>query len=83
MALLPDHSRRESPSWWWFDLASHGVSTWEYIEVAVGMFDWADQMRSLETARAVPKAIERWRHDDPLHGLWAELAEMRRAENQG
>lgn len=66
MALLPDHTRRDSAVWWWLDLAVHGVSTWDYVEAAARDFGWADHVRAAATGRALPETIERWRRSDPL-----------------
>lgn len=75
MTLLPDHTRRDSPSLWRFDLITHTASTWEYLEAALAEFGWRDQVSSLESVHAVISAIEYWRTNDPLHGLLAEIQE--------
>lgn len=76
MALLPDHSRRDSPSLWRFDLITHTASAWEYLEVALDKLEWGDQLASLECALTVRSAIESWRESDPLHEFLAEAQEM-------
>lgn len=64
--LLPDHSRRDSVVWWWLELAVHGVSTWAYVETAVEMFGWGDQVHAAAREHRLPEAIERWRRIDSL-----------------
>ena len=76
MALLPDHSRRDSPSLWRFDLISHTASAWEYLEVTLHRLGWGDQLASLESAAAVRSEIKHWRDSDPLHGLLGEATEL-------
>jgi hypothetical protein len=76
MTLLPDHSRRDSPSLWRVDLITHSVSTWEYVQVALAKLEWGDQVSSLKAAREVRDAIEYWRENDPLHELLAEIQDM-------
>ncbi len=41
--VLPEHSARSSASWWWLELAIHGVSVWDYMAAAgavLGHGDW-------------------------------------------
>jgi hypothetical protein len=66
MALLPDHSRRDSVTYWWLDLAAHSVSAWEYISAAADDFGWGAQVREVAGGNALPETIERWWRDDSL-----------------
>lgn len=72
--LLPDHSSREPSSWWWFDLAAHGVSIWGYVERALPELGWAELASSLERDDGLRELIDRWRRDDPLRGFVAQFA---------
>jgi len=67
--LLPDHSGAESIIWWWFDLALHGVRTWEYVTVAAEEFGWSEEVGPVAARSGLAKAIEEWRRHEPLMAL--------------
>lgn len=69
MALLPDHSRRDSVTWWWLDLALHGVSTWDYVSAAAGEFGWTEQVDAVAGRHDLSKMVEDWRRNEPLMEL--------------
>lgn len=69
MALLPDHSRRDSLMLWWFDLALHGASTWDYVNAAATEFGWSHQVDPISSRHGLAPAIEGWRQSEPLLAL--------------
>lgn len=69
MALLPDHSRRDSAMLWWFDLAIHSASTWDYVNAAATEFGWSDQVDPIASRRGLAASIKSWRQREPLMHL--------------
>lgn len=69
MALLPDHGRHESVTWWWLDLALHGVSTWDYVNVGACEFGWTQQVDAVAGRHGLSKTVEDWRRNEPLMEL--------------
>lgn len=88
--LLPEHRRPVPLSWWWFDLASHGESAWEYVEVAIEKFGWAEalsgarpakmELPGLDERQTLRQRIDRWREGEPLLQLFGTFAELSRSE---
>jgi hypothetical protein len=67
--LLPEHSKRLSPSWWWFELAVHGVSAWDYTADAVtalGHGDWYERGAESAARATLTAAVDRWRTSDRM-----------------
>jgi len=66
--LLPCHSVRLPMSWWWLELAIHGVSTWDYL-VAAADRTWyapADQIRAIAEAQDLAASRTSWQESDAL-----------------
>jgi hypothetical protein len=66
--LLPDHEHPVPLTWWWYDLAVHAISAWNYIDAALGDFGW-EQVRDQPNVRRVGKLIDGWHEGDPLPAL--------------
>jgi hypothetical protein len=71
--LLPDHTPTLSPGLWWYDLAGHGTSIWSYIVAAAAQRGWSAQISDANSVEAIARAAERWRAEDALVKLTAEL----------
>lgn len=80
MRLLPDHSARAHAGWWWYDLASHGVSAWRYLEVACDKFDWAARIGELPSIEPLAGLITGWDQGDPLPQANATVTAFLRSE---
>jgi hypothetical protein len=63
--LLPDHQRL-SAFWWWYELAVHGVSVWEYVVVAAARLDYSTHVDNAAEAVGLDQKIRRWREVDLL-----------------
>jgi hypothetical protein len=63
--LLPDHQRM-SAFWWWYELAVHGVSVWEYVVAAAGQLDCSTHVDSADEDTGLGQKIRQWREVDLL-----------------
>lgn len=78
MQLLPEHPAREGLGGWWFDLCSHGSSTWRYLSEALPAYGWSDGPPDASVQASVEHAIEVWKSTDTkLFGAFAELSRAR------
>jgi len=66
MALLPDHSRRDLAILWWFDLATHGASTWDYLNTAAAEFGRSHEVDPMASRHDLARSIKEWRQSEPL-----------------
>jgi hypothetical protein len=66
--LLPDHIRL-SNILWWYDLAMHGTSAWDYALVAAERLGYGEAFRDAEESRTVEHATHEWRAADRLPDL--------------
>lgn len=66
--LLPDHSDRIPASWWWLELATHGVSCWDHLLAAAGntRYGYGEQVRAISDDHGLDSAVEAWRERDRL-----------------
>lgn len=82
MPLLPDHQRRQSAALWWFDLASHGVSAWEYAVEGADHLGYGDELRSAASTHGLRETIACWKHDDPLRDATEHVSKMLAADEE-
>ena len=75
-SLLPGHESGDAAGRWWFDLASHGVSTWDYALAATrdSKLDLSEQLDEVAARHGLLEAVDQWRESDPLGALVGELA---------
>lgn len=69
LVLLPDHGRRDSAMLWWFDLAIHSTSTWDYVNAAATEFRWSEQVDPIASRHCLAASIRGWRQSEPLLAL--------------
>jgi hypothetical protein len=82
MTLLPGHAAQQHSGFWWFDLATHGVSTWNYAVAGADRLGYGD-LTGKAADTGLPDVVARWRHDDPLHGALATWAEWKGSFEEG
>jgi len=71
--VLPEHSARSSASWWWLELAVHGVSVWDYVAAAVavlGYGDWYEEGSKSPARAGLTVVVDRWRASDRMLTEW-------------
>jgi hypothetical protein len=66
LALLPDHSRRDSSTLWWLDLTIHAASTWDYLDAAATKLGWSEQVSSTAQPHSLAAMMAVWRENEPL-----------------
>jgi len=77
--LLPDHERMSS-FWWWYELAVHGVSVWEYVTAASALADYSTHTDSAARKSGLDLKIKRWRETDRLKDITIGTAHLAEAE---
>ena len=83
VVLLPDHSVRGATGLWWFDLATHGVSIWEYVAAGAERLQYEELLNTIADEHALAGAVARWRERDPLHRASAVWSRWRRSVSTG
>lgn len=67
-SLLPGHERMSS-FWWWYELANHGVSVWEYVTAAAPALGYASSVDEVVNTTDIAAKIARWREADLLREI--------------
>jgi hypothetical protein len=75
LPMLPSRLAERSGARWWFDLAAHSVSVWNYALVAIDKCGYSQHLPEPGTAEAVSVAVDHWRKVD---GIVAAISEIRR-----
>ena len=70
--LLPTHHGSRPDFFTWNDLATHGLSAWDYMLSAVDRKGYSTPLRALPEAEALTAARQGWEKDDPLLPLLAD-----------
>lgn len=66
--LLPGHDWLPS-FWWWYELAVHGTSIWEYVKDAADRAGFGSCINSDTSSTDLEDQITRWRHSDRLRAI--------------
>lgn len=66
--LLPDHMSL-SNILWWYEVAMHGTSAWNYAAIAAKRLGYEEVFRDAEESRRLEHATHEWRAADRLPDL--------------
>lgn len=61
---------------WWFDLAAHGSSIWDYAAIAIDASGYQGHVPDAQTSAEVSAAISGWREADPLIPVIGEVRRL-------
>ena len=64
--LLPDHNEQLPTAWWWLELATHALSTWEYVLEGAVRTGYSEPVRSVASRHDIGKMADSWRELDRL-----------------
>ena len=64
--LLPDHGDQVPSALWWIELATHGLSAWEYLLVGAEHAGYGAELTGVAERHHLPEAAASWRESDRM-----------------
>ena len=64
--LLPDRSDQVPTAFWWIELATHGLSAWEYLLVGAENAGYGAELTAVAERQHLPEAAASWRESDRM-----------------
>ena len=64
--LLPDRGDQVPTAFWWIELATHGLSAWEYLLVGAENAGYGAELTAVAERQHLPEAAASWRESDRM-----------------